>query len=90
MVAVRMLTIRLVAVTQSQPIQGIPRLSKPIQAILGKKKLLIFCGRKVMQGIFADVRRGAVTQSPVREDLWRSKNQKSLFTFIFSVKPSSG
>jgi hypothetical protein len=45
-----------------------PRYSKVIQTILGKKRLFIFCGRKVMQGIFADARRGAVTQSPVRED----------------------
>ena len=49
MVAVRMLTVRLVAVTQSL---------KPIQAILGKKRLFIFFRRKVMQGKVA-----------VREDL---------------------
>jgi hypothetical protein len=58
-----------------KPIQGIPRLSKPIQAILGKKRLFIFFGRKVMQGkgggppgparSFGEV---AVTQSPLREE----------------------
>jgi hypothetical protein len=32
----------MVAAPRGQPIQGIPRLSKPIQAILGKKRLFIF------------------------------------------------
>jgi hypothetical protein len=34
----------------SKVFQGYPNLSKPIQAILGKKRLFIFFQRKVMQG----------------------------------------